>query len=673
MAKIYNDFASANLMSFAKSFARLNGQPLDKSEIWYSLAEAQAYAATDAAYVGQILAVIDTDNEKVVFYGIQDAAGSLKEVGSTPIGDDLSVEIVDGAIQLKNFGKKYYAYVPAVKDEETGEIIEASKYVLTDGFKAGLEPRVIVDGENLVIAWYEPGSETVEDVAANVEAVNKVVDELDEVLNAEGGLVDQVDELKDQVGSAADEMGNEATGLYKEIENVADELNNLADIVDTKANAEVVDNLAELVDTKANASDVNDLADVVETKADAEDLNELAELVDTKANAADVYTKEAANEKIANEIAAAIAGADHLRRIIVDSVADIDVAAEDALNFIYMVPTGLQYDDDKYDEYIVIEYMGQDEDGQEAIIRQVERVGSWEVDLSNYAKIADLNALSGIVADNKAAAEQAIADNKALIDADIDALEEIIADNKDAAEQAIADNKALIDADIDAVEKAIEDEAKRAAAAEAANADEIAKKADKATTLEGYGITDAYTKEEANKKIEDALKNATGGESAADVKTALDNYKELNDARVDDIEEALEALEGAEPNYITAVEEEFAVTDGVLALNEIPMAKVANLQDSLQVIQSDVLSLEEILNGKTLESGEVIKGVVSSLSDLEATVADLSANFVNYVTVEDFNAVVQDIKNLQDQDVIILEDIDMIKEILQWKDIESSN
>jgi hypothetical protein len=52
MAKIYNDFQSANLMSFAKSFARLNGQPLDKSEIWYSLADAQAYAVTDAAYVG---------------------------------------------------------------------------------------------------------------------------------------------------------------------------------------------------------------------------------------------------------------------------------------------------------------------------------------------------------------------------------------------------------------------------------------------------------------------------------------------------------------------------------------------------------------------------------------------------------------------------------------------
>ena len=117
MAKIYNDFQPANLMSFAKSFARLNGQPLDKSEIWYSLAEAQAYAATDAAYVGQTLAVIDSENKNVVFYGIQDAEGTLKEVGSAPVGDNLSIEIADGKVQLKNFGKEYYAYVPAVKDE----------------------------------------------------------------------------------------------------------------------------------------------------------------------------------------------------------------------------------------------------------------------------------------------------------------------------------------------------------------------------------------------------------------------------------------------------------------------------------------------------------------------------------------------------------------------------
>ena len=578
MAKIYNDFASANLMSFAKSFARLNGQPLDKSEIWYSLAEAQAYAATDAAYVGQTLAVIDSENKNVVFYGIQDAEGTLKEVGSAPVGDNLSIEIADGKVQLKNFGKEYYAYVPAVKDEE-GNITEESKYVLTEGFKAGLEPRVIIDGENLVIAWYEPGSETIEDVATNIESVSKVVDELDEVLNAEGGLVDQVDELKDQVGTAADEAGNSATGLYKELE---------------------------------------DLADIVDTKADAEN----------------VYTKEEADEAIADAVAEAVANAAHLSRVIVDSVADIPVEDDKSLTCIYMVPTGLQADDDKYDEYMVSEYEGIDEETDETIkIRKVERVGSWEVDLSDYAKVSDLNALSQTVTDNKSAADQ-------------------------------AHNN---------LQQQITDEVNRATAAENANAEEIAKKADKAPTLAGYGITDAYTKEETLNKITEKITEVNGGESAGEVLSQLNSYKETNDARVDAIEEALEALEGAEPNFITAVnEDEFIVTEGVLELKNIPIAKVTNLEDTLNVIQSDVLTLEEILNGKTLEGGQVVQGVVAQLNDLTTTVSSLSDSLVNYVTVKDFNAVVGDLEQMKANNINVMEDIDAIKDILLWKEITIS-
>ncbi len=88
----------------------------------------------------------------------------------------------------------------------------------------------------------------------------------------------------------------------------------------------------------------------------------------------DRYTKEEANKAIAD----AVAAADHLKRTKVNSVDDIDPTAANASQFIYMVPTGLEADDDKYDEYMVI-------DGS------VEKVGSWEVDLSNYATKTELN------------------------------------------------------------------------------------------------------------------------------------------------------------------------------------------------------------------------------------------------------------------------------------------
>lgn len=218
MAKIYTDFQPANLMSFAKSFARLNGQPLDKSEIWYSLAEAQAYAATDAAYVGQILAVVDAENNTVSFHGIQNANGELVEVGSGSVDEVVSL----------------------------------------------------------------------------------------------------VEDLESKIGAEATE-DSEATGLYKL-------------------------------------------------------LADLASNVDTKVNAEDVYTKDETDLAIES----AIAQLDHLKRKIVNNLDEINVNDEDAHLYIYMVPTGLQYEDDKYDEYIVIN-------------KTIEKVGSWEVNLDNYATKDDLN------------------------------------------------------------------------------------------------------------------------------------------------------------------------------------------------------------------------------------------------------------------------------------------
>jgi uncharacterized protein YqgV (UPF0045/DUF77 family) len=123
MAKIYGhneavDFAAKNLITFGGSFTRSNGQPLDKSSVWYpkdgvsGYDRACEYAASAAAYVGQELAVIDVtyaeDRETVIgtsvkFYGIQDTAGTLKELGAKPVGDNASI-IVDAAGLVSVFG-----------------------------------------------------------------------------------------------------------------------------------------------------------------------------------------------------------------------------------------------------------------------------------------------------------------------------------------------------------------------------------------------------------------------------------------------------------------------------------------------------------------------------------------------------------------------------------------
>lgn len=73
------------------------------------------------------------------------------------------------------------------------------------------------------------------------------------------------------------------------------------------------------------------------------------------------------------EVAAAIAAADHMKRKIVNSTTDIDLTAEDASQYIYMVKKSSTKTGDKYDEYMVL-------DGA------LEKVGDWEVDLSNYVQ-----------------------------------------------------------------------------------------------------------------------------------------------------------------------------------------------------------------------------------------------------------------------------------------------
>ena len=543
MAKIYNDFQPVNLVSFAKSFARLNGQPLDKSEIWYSLAEAQAYATTEAAYVGQILAVIDTENNKVVFYGVQDTLGTLKEVGSTPVGDELSVEIVDGVIQLKGFGTQYYAYVPAVKNPETGEIIEPSKYVLKDGFKAGLEPRVVANEDKLVLAWYEPGTETVEDVAANIESISKTVNNLNQTLNAEGGLIDQVDNLKTQVGTAADEAGSGATGLYAEIERIDGELNN-----------------------KPNAADVT------------------------------------------KQIAEAVAGADHLRREIVEALPEISKADP---NVIYMVPTGLQEDDNKYHEWILINDV-------------FEPVGSWEVDLSDYAKTTDV---------------------KTALDKKVDKIE---------------GSRLITNEEIEKL-SGIETGAQ--------------------VNVINSVSTDFTISEDKELQLNTISQDKIIGlanilNTKVDKKTSTVSNDDGSTTEVDwtllspDDKSKLESIaEGAEPNYIKAVEEEFTVTNGTLGINQIPISKITDLNDQLNVIQSNVSSLDKIINGTTTEEGQIVQGVVAKLSDLTATVNNLSNNFVNYVTVEDFNKIVGNLEEMKTNNINVMEDINGIKEILSWKDI----
>lgn len=115
-------------------------------------------------------------------------------------------------------------------------------------------------------------------------------------------------------------------------------------------------------------------------------VNGTAQEITDKAVDISVPTKASELENDANyqtdtDVAAAVAAGAHLSRKKVASIDDIDPTADDADQHIYMVPKTGGKSGDKYDEYMVL-------DGE------VERVGDWKVDLSDYQQKEDGKGLS---------------------------------------------------------------------------------------------------------------------------------------------------------------------------------------------------------------------------------------------------------------------------------------
>ena len=216
-------------MALPSAIKRGSAIALDTTSVWYDRALMEFYAQGGGklgevdvpitAYVGQVLTLVDETNNTATAYLIVDEAGHLNEVGSAALGDNASIELVDGVLSVKDFGKKYYKYVAAV---EGGE---AAHYELTEDWVAGLEPRVVeVEGE-MVIGWYEPNPTTVEGVKDQVVDVQNDVKGLEDLLNGTEdapGLIEEVDNIAEALYGTEGE--NPVPGLIDQVGTVTQNL-----------------------------------------------------------------------------------------------------------------------------------------------------------------------------------------------------------------------------------------------------------------------------------------------------------------------------------------------------------------------------------------------------------------------------------------------------------------
>lgn len=268
MAQIIKD--NVDFMGLPMNIARGNPIPLDNSAVWYSYEELKIYAKENpVAYVGQILSLVDEENNTATAYVILNTEGDLYSLGSVTLTDNLSIVLNEQhQLSLKDYGVKYYKFIDAV-GEETSESYVPAHYEIQlvdeeNPWKEGLELRTTIEDNKIILGWFESNLSTIE------------------------GISDQVSSLQIAV------------------------------------------------------------QDIVKN----------------------TYTKNEIDEKITK----AIIDSNHLSYKIINTLDEINIEAADAHLYIYLV---LQ-ENGTYNEYMVIN-------------KQIELLGSWNIDLDNYITIEDLD------------------------------------------------------------------------------------------------------------------------------------------------------------------------------------------------------------------------------------------------------------------------------------------
>ena len=603
MANKYNDILTlvnaGNQMGLSNTIKRDYGIPLDFTSVQKDYDEAVKYAATSTlAYVGQPVSVGDK-----LYIITETANGShsvggeaydvyLAEVGSATEGDGNTIEL-DGKI-LKLAGLKGLdnskTYVPS-----------------------------LVNGK---LTWAEPDTSTAEGQAQEINALKARATALEATVNGVEGSegVEGQEGLVDKVAENTAAIAAEVSAREAAIKAVEAKIP--TDYVKTSDYETYKGEVTEALNDRYTQTEADTLfAKKGEDAYDDTALKAKVSAVETALG--NVYTKDETYTK--TEVNDAISGMSHFSVEIVESAEEMTDPT-----VLYLVHVESATGADKYNEYLVI-------GGTPTMI------GDTTTDLSQYATKAELTAHV-----NEAATTYA---TKAELTTHANEAAETYATKSELEEHAKAASKALTDglagkvdnATLDNYYTKTEADGKYAVATEVNGA--LATKADKATTLSGYGITDAYTKTEVDNKIgipgvpatgtkgeegyiapvdgtgvfanayskaeiNDLLDKVSGGssETAASVKRQLDEYKTSNNQRVADIEGKV----GNDVNGDTPATGLFLEVDQAMAKAEQGVADAAAASAAVTALET----------GKVATNASDITAIKGRLDTLETAKGD---------------------------------------------------
>lgn len=285
MAKYNLDkYTSADGLGFPLNFRRGNPNPLDNSSVWASIEDAQNYAATDpVAYVGQILTVVDNVNGIATVYAIQDEAGTLKKVGTSPIGDESTITVDEnGTVSL--YG------------------VSGLELTRTDGegniTKINYQP-LLVDGK---LTWVEPSATTVEGLATEIEALKTRVDSVESDndtaitgINNKIGTVPDGKTVVELINDAKTEATYDDTALSGRVAAIEDDYLKAADktAIETKMATDISTAKTETIAAIMGEAGIDEKYDTLKEIADwiLSDTTSSAELITRVTNIENDYLK----------------------------------------------------------------------------------------------------------------------------------------------------------------------------------------------------------------------------------------------------------------------------------------------------------------------------------------------------------------------------------------------
>ena len=296
MAKYNLDkYTSADGLGFPLNFRRGNPNPLDNSSVWASIEDAQNYAATDpVAYVGQILTVVDNVNGIATVYAIQDEAGTLKKVGTSPIGDESTITVDEnGTVSL--YG------------------VSGLELTRTDGegniTKINYQP-LLVDGK---LTWVEPSATTVEGLATEIEALKTRVDSVESDndtaitgINDKIGTVPDGKTVVELINDAKKEATYDDTALSGRVAAIEDDYLKAADktAIETKMATDISTAKTETIAAIMGEAGIDEKYDTLKEIADwiLSDTTSSAELITRVTNIEKDYLKGADKTALQGDI-----------------------------------------------------------------------------------------------------------------------------------------------------------------------------------------------------------------------------------------------------------------------------------------------------------------------------------------------------------------------------------